>query len=226
MAFSGCHCFLLVSGEAWPVAIWAQEGVAGEDRPREDGTHPLTRKGHLWVGGDGELGEGLGSLGLPHLGTFQGQRDQCLEKQAHQCQDRPWLCPQPSHLSRLTAPLGSAHPGLAPAATPIQGQTWAGHLGHEGKKASEGMTSDLQGVRDPGEPGQPYSLLREMVLLFTNHVFLCPAKPALRHGSQWVPGHRQEAQHLPCPHPEPPPRLGPPPPPPEPGRPCGDRAGS
>lgn len=28
-------------------------------------------KGHLWVGGDGELGESLGCLRLPHVGAFR-----------------------------------------------------------------------------------------------------------------------------------------------------------
>ena len=87
------------------------EGV--EDKPGlgQEDTHPLARKGHLWVGGDGELGESLGCLRLPHVGAFQGQWEQSLWDGPISTQGTARTV-RPEALTVPPLPLPSVSPGL------------------------------------------------------------------------------------------------------------------
>lgn len=50
----------------------------GGPQSEQGDTYPLARKGHLWVGGNGQLGKSLGGLGLPNISAFQSQGEQSL----------------------------------------------------------------------------------------------------------------------------------------------------
>jgi len=45
----------------------------------QKGTYPLAWEGYLWILGDGNLSQGLGSNGLPNRCPWIGQRNQGLK---------------------------------------------------------------------------------------------------------------------------------------------------
>lgn len=101
------------------VARPGQSGRCGNHQglwPLGADTDPLPRKRHLWVGGDGDLRQGLSRLGLSHLSALQGQRDESLQMEMHQ-----------PVLQLVTAPAlpteragGTVAPTTSPCLLPVQ----------------------------------------------------------------------------------------------------------